>query len=182
MNLYPPKPTRATPNSEYHRRIIEDPNWIAEPKKDGDRCLVKITPGGPELWSRHGTKTRYGWLQGLANELTEWDLPVGAILDCELCHEPKPNQDLWVFDVPSAGGTLQHRREVLEALFEELPESKYIHLVPWMDKANAYDEAIDTGEEGVVFKRLDSEYVWQRSTTNAEISAWVKFKPAQQYR
>lgn len=183
MPLYPPKPTRAWANTDLHRKLIGDSNWIVEPKKNGDRCLIQVGPDGPELWNRHGKKTRYTWLKDLKEELESWDLPPGIVLDCELCHEPKPNQDLWVFDVPTAGGDLHYRRNILVSLFEEMEFSpQYIHLVPWMDKTNAYDEAIDTGEEGVVFKRLDSLYQWQAGPQSAEVPYWIKMKPAQEYK
>lgn len=170
---------RGWPNTPLHKKLIDDPKWIAEPKADGDRCLVVVTSEGIELWNRVGGKTRYTWLVKLRRELEEWGLPVGCVLDCELLHEPKPSQNLLVFDVPSAGGTLKHRRRILKKLFEG-EEFKYIKLVPWMKKETAYERALARGYEGVVFKRKDSVYEWKREPGQTS-SSWVKIKPARDW-
>lgn len=180
---FPPKPKRGWAGTGLHHRLINDPDWVVEPKRDGDRCLVFFTEHGPELWSRHGTKTRYGWLDDLKDELAWWDLPVGTILDCELCHEPKPNQDLHVFDIPSAEGPLHSRYSVLEELFGEISdEAEYIHLVPRLNKATAYEDALAAGDEGIVWKDNNSPYEWQNNTTSCKVPYWIKMKPHQRYR
>lgn len=179
----PPKPLRGWADTGLHHRLINDPDWVVEPKRDGDRCLVFYTTKGPDLWSRHRTRTRYNWLNNLKEELRWWDLPVGTILDCELCHEPKPNQDLHVFDIPSVEGPLRERYSVLEELYEEIQEgAEYIHLVSRLDKATAYDSAIAAGDEGVVWKDINSPYEWQRNTSNCTVPYWIKMKPHQRYK
>jgi ATP-dependent DNA ligase len=178
--LFPPKPTRAWADTDTHRELIRDPGWIVEPKMDGDRCLAQFTDTGVELWSRHGGLTRFGWLDPLKSELEAWDMPVGVILDCELIATPKPACDLYVFDVPTADGLLAARREVLEAIFEDTSFA-LIHMIPTLDKATAYDQAMEKGWEGVVWKRLDSPYKWMRSNSDAPYPHWIKMKPEQDF-
>jgi len=184
MSLFPPKPIRAWADSTLHKELIKDPHWIVEPKMDGDRCLVVIGKEGvPELWNRHGTHTRYSWLTDLRSQLLKWDLPEGLIFDCELMHEPKPNQDLWIFDCPTVGGTLKERKDVLQELFKELPRScRLIHLVKPLAKRSAYKTALEKGCEGVVWKLVDSLYDWQMSPTAAPVAHWIKMKPAQRFK
>lgn len=177
---YPPKPIRAWADSNLHQQLIEDPNYIVEPKYNGDRCIVVWDADGCQLWSRHGRLVRYSWLQDLVKELEAWDMPAGVILDCELCAEPKPRQDLYVFDIPSAGGELSHRKKLLTELCKEIKGAKHIHLVkPYKNKKEAYQKSLVEGHEGVVWKRLDSKYSWQLGTTNNEVSDWIKMKPSQ---
>lgn len=175
--LYPPKPIRGYANTELHERLIKDPAWIVEPKADGDRCLVLVQPKGVELWNRHGKQTRYTWLADLRAELAGWDLPVGTILDCELLHEPKPSQDLMVFDIPTAGGILEHRKSVLKEIFKGT-KFRHVRMAPRMVKKTAYDAALADKQEGVVWKRLDSPYDWQRGNSGCEVAYWIKMKPA----
>ena len=178
--LYPPKPTRGWHGTDLYRSLLADSAWIVEPKSDGDRCLVVSTANGIELRNRHGGPTRYTWLDGLRAELEGWGLPVGCIIDCELLHEPRPAQDLVVFDVPTAGGVLAHRRKTLRAMFEG-ESFKHIRLCRWLRKReDVYERAIERGEEGLVFKRLDSKYEWQRSP-GLKVPYWVKIKPERHY-
>lgn len=180
--LFPPKPIRGWANTELHTKLIKDKNWIVEPKANGDRCLVFILESGVELWNRHGGHIRYTWLGGLRAELASWDLPIGCVLDCELLHEPQPKQDLMVFDVPSAGGNLAHRKEVLKELFRGT-RFKFVKMAPRMIKKTAYEEALKLGHEGVVWKRFDSPYEWQRSNQGGnEVAYWIKMKPAETFR
>ncbi len=179
--LYPPKPIRGYAGTELHTRLIKDPGWIVEPKANGDRCLVLVQPSGVELWNRHGKKTRYDWLINLRAELAAWDLPHGTILDCELLHEPKPSQNLMVFDVPTAPGILEHRKEVLKELFKG-QRFKLVTMAPRMTKKTAYEKAIAENQEGVVWKRLDSPYEWQRASSGSEVAYWVKMKPAETFK
>lgn len=172
--LYPPKPVRAWPNTDLHRRIVADPNWVCEPKIDGDRCLVFITPDGPQLWSRHGRQFTNGYLAGIKTQLQSYGLPVGTILDGELV-AGTASQKLYLYDVPSVEEDLQTRRQELLRLFAT--PTADISVVPWMDKATAYEDALRAGHEGIVFKRLDSAYAWQRGTSGNEVASWIKMKP-----
>lgn len=183
-SLFPPKPTRAWAGTDFHQELITSDDWLVEPKWDGDRILIRISKNGnPELWSRHGTPIRYDWLGDLRKELQLWDLPEGLILDGELMHEPKPNQDVYIFDVPTAPGGCANRRDILKALFGELPtECCHIHMVEELDPTTAYETALRMGCEGIVWKRKDSPYEWQKGNTETPVSYWVKMKPAQKYK
>lgn len=173
---YPPKPTRIWPGSNIHDVVLNDSRWIAEPKADGDRCIVVAKGGQVELWSRHGRQHSYSWINPLREELLSLCLVDGTILDCELLHEPKPRCQLMVFDIPSVDGTLLERREALERIC--LTDCKYAFIAKWMNKSTAYTDALADGQEGVVYKRTDSRYQWQRSDSSGnEVPYWLKMKP-----
>jgi len=179
--MFPPKPMRAWSGSDLHAKLIADDRWICEPKVNGDRCLV-IVENTVELWSRHGRRVTYSWLAPLYEALKRLNLSQGTMLDAELVAKPKPSCELIVFDVPSLGGLsqgdkpLSERRELLMKLLRKCREP--ISICPWLDKADAYERALAEGREGIVFKKLDSKYRWQRGPTGCEVSDWIKMKPA----
>ena len=173
---FPPKPRRGWPNTPLHQNLINDPNWIVEPKKNGERCIITIDNGEVALWSRRGVRVTYAWLKPLITELAH-TLPYTLILDGEIFARPQPRCELWLFDIPSQDGPLSQRRIKLLKLFE-INQFQYIHLMPWLkDKEIAYDACIAAGHEGVVFKQLTSAYKLQRKPED-QIVEWVKFKPA----
>lgn len=173
LPLFPPKPIRAWAGTSLHQRVVEDPNWIVEPKIDGDRCLVIFKDSGPELWSRHAKQFQHSWLDGIKEQLSSYRLPIGAVLDGELV-AGKASQRLYLYDFASSLAPLYARRK---ELLKRCKKRFQIEVVPWMDKLTAYEEALRAGHEGVVFKRLDSKYEWQRSTTHNEVPTWLKMKP-----
>lgn len=171
--LYPPKPMRAWPNTDLHRRILADDNWVCEPKIDGDRCLVFFTPAGPQLWSRHGRQFTNTYLAGIKQQLSSYGLPVGAVLDGELVAGVE-KQDLWLYDFPSVDGPYDARRHELRITCHALQNVRVVEL---LDKPTAYEDALRAKHEGIVWKRKDSRYEWQRSTSNNEVPSWIKMKP-----
>jgi len=175
--MYPPKPIRGWAGTRLHDRLIGDAGWVCEPKADGDRCLVFALDDGIQLWSRHGRQHRYSWLAPLVEELEGLDLPAGTVLDAELLHEPKPRCDLVVFDVGSSWPqSLSERRDTLERFLARGNPSR-VSAAPWLPKSTAYEDALAAGHEGVVFKKLDSPYRWQRGDGANKIPDWVKMKP-----
>jgi ATP-dependent DNA ligase len=173
LPLFPPKPVRAWASTELHKYLITNPDWIVEPKIDGDRCLVIFQDSGPELWSRHGKQFTNAYLESIKEQLRTYKLPTGTVLDGELV-AGKAYQRLFLYDLASSQLTLGERHT---ELLKRCKKRFQIEVVGWMDKATAYEDALNAGHEGVVFKRLDSRYEWQRGTANNEVPTWVKMKP-----
>jgi len=54
--LYPEKPVLMQIGQDVFTELSNDPQWIAEPKYNGSRCIVHIINGKVEFWDRHGKK------------------------------------------------------------------------------------------------------------------------------
>lgn len=173
--MFPPKPIRTWAGTPLHTRMIDDPSWVVEPKIDGDRCLTFITPDGVQLWSRHGRRFMNEWLTDLSAQIASLALAVGTVLDGELVAGTK-SQRLYLYDLASMQDSYEtRRRSLINFVRQKLLPS--IEVVPWLSKATAYQDALAAKHEGVVWKRLNSPYAWQRGTSNNEVPTWIKMKP-----
>lgn len=54
--LYPEKPVLMQIDQDAFTEFSNSPQWIAEPKYNGARCIVHIINGKVEFWDRHGKK------------------------------------------------------------------------------------------------------------------------------
>jgi len=176
---YPPKPMRGWPGTDLHRHLIEDPEWIAEPKKNGERCIVQ----SGRLRNENGSHTikiltrrnhiMSGVPQILQDILGEM-MNHGIHLDCEFVDKSL----IWLFDIPNLPLPLKARRKRLVEFYEyrtSVGDRKLIKLMPWIPKETAYESSVANGDEGTVFKNINSLYVPQLESNN-ETPCWVKFK------
>ena len=177
---WPPKPIRAWAGSDFHRKLIEDPEWTVDGKIAGKTCIVLIGNGKVELWSRHGHQFTEDYLLPIIKALSRLD--AGTILYAELkVAKALPGQsptkaDLWLIDVPKLRGydlserTLRKRRPLLRALYHEFKGVRCIRRTPvFRNKATAYQRALVMGLEGVVWKRWSSQFLWQRGPQDARL-------------
>ena len=152
------RPARVWPDTPFYDRLCTDKSWVAEPKKNGWRCLAcaGLSPAKPALWSRHGRQIEKPYAE-LRDTLAK--LP-RAQLDGELMLK---SGELWVFDALSIEGEsllllpYTERRALLQAYVQ----GTNLRLMPsWEDrsKREGYDVAVKDGDEGIVFKRRDSSY------------------------
>lgn len=177
------------------KRPFDDPGWTAELKFDGYRVLAGIRDGRARLKSRNGADATkwYPELQSLSA------LPGEPILDGEVCvldelgrsdfnrlqdrsrrrGRPTGSEGVvyCVFDLLSHRGKdmreqpLSKRKAALKRLLSKAPASVMLvqdvpGQVPWL-----YTQALSLELEGIVAKRLDSQYLaGQRS------DAWLKIK------
>lgn len=88
--FYPEKPVLTTIDGELFEQFSNDPDWVAEPKYNGSRCMLWIIDGQVEFWDRHGKKLKYN---------DDPDPEMVAILTKKF---PK---GLWLFD-----GELRHNK------------------------------------------------------------------------
>jgi len=57
--FYPEKPVLMTVDQELFQDLSDDDDWIAEPKYNGNRCVLWVIDGQVEFWGRHGKKLKY---------------------------------------------------------------------------------------------------------------------------
>ena len=175
---------------------FSDPDWIYEPKLDGERCLAFLESGDVRLMSRNQKRIDHSYpevvkaLSGQADALLDGevvalagDLPSFSALQKRM-HVQKPTADLmrrvpvlfYVFDVIYVDGhdvrrlPLLTRKKVLaRTLSYRKPLRKVTHRV---GEGEAYYEEIcaQRGQEGLIAKRAASTYQESRSKD------WLKFK------
>jgi ATP-dependent DNA ligase len=155
----PARPRRCWPGTRLFQRLASSPDWVAEPKKDGVRCIAVADDDGLRPWlvSRRGQALRD---QSLATSI---DVPPSTLLDGEMC-----GGVLWVFDVLVLGGEdiagrpLDERRDALAGV---IPQLGQVRTMPRVDAAKFIASGRD---EGVVFKKLAAGYPY------GQTNLWVK--------
>ena len=175
---------------------FSDPDWIYEPKLDGERCLAFVRGGKASLMSRNQKRIDHSYPEVVAALSGQTD----ALLDGEVValadgipsfsalqkrmHVLAPSPDLlrsvpvlfYVFDVVHVDGydvtrlPLVTRKKVLAKAFSfRKPLRKVAHRV---GEGESYYEEIcaQRGQEGLIAKRAASPYQQSRSKD------WLKFK------
>lgn len=175
---------------------FSDPDWIYEPKLDGERCLAFLRGGKASLMSRNQKRIDHSYPEVVAALSGQTD----ALLDGEVValadgipsfsalqkrmHVLAPSPDLlrsvpvlfYVFDVVHVDGydvtrlPLITRKKVLAKAFSfRKPMRKVAHRV---GEGESYYEEIcaQRGQEGLIAKRAASPYQQSRSKD------WLKFK------
>lgn len=154
-------------------------DWIAERKKNGWRCLAMRTETGLELWTRRHTLihdplpiTR----EALMN------LPPMTIIDGELME--KRTKDIkdhyYAFDIIMLKGKMLNgyswttRRKFLEETFRTIPSIELSEPIT-VGKSFLYKLAIETGDEGIVLKNINSKYLVDYKSCQQN-PLWIKVK------
>ena len=57
--FYPEKPVLIHRDQDLVTELSDNDNFIAEPKYNGQRCMLHIIDGKVEFWSRHGELLAY---------------------------------------------------------------------------------------------------------------------------
>ncbi len=52
--FYPEKPTLVHRDQDLVHELSDDPDYIAEPKYNGNRCVLTVINGDVSFWTRHG--------------------------------------------------------------------------------------------------------------------------------
>jgi len=178
---FPCKPNRLSPGSDLFRRLDNDPNWIAEVKKNGWRCLAYKEGGTLTLWTRHHT-TINDPLPDLRALLTEM-LPDGCVLDGELLQNRTKQVKgvYYVFDLlmlegaPTTGLPLWNRRQLLETVVT--PTGPITLATQYqIGKVKLYHDSIEgEANEGIVLKHINSTYNASESRC-LQNPHWLKVK------
>lgn len=177
--------------------FLNNKEFIAEYKFDGDRCIAEMTAKGLKLWNRRGNDITFRYPEIVKNIL----LPIGTIIDSEIIvmkngkdsfnegiafrshlqnkYEIEIRSELlpaklMVFDILFKGGVdvrhkpLMERKEILKSVVKE---NDFIKLsVVYDDLQKIFDETKAQGSEGVVLKKRNSIY------ENKRTQNWIKIK------
>lgn len=152
-----------------------DPAFAASQKVDGRRLLVVRTADGLSGLNRRGLPT------GVFREIRDGLLrcPVEFVMDGELMLEGRV---FWVFDAPEVSDLVAphspyvERRAALEALFHHCElESEHVRLLPEfrtdVEKLELAQRVVEAHAEGLVFKELESRYMY-----GSRSAQWRKVK------
>lgn len=183
---WPARPTQIWPGGRLYSTVVGNPDWAAEPKLDGWRCVVRVRRVGlvdPDLvveaWSRHGRRLALD--PGLV-EAAQFLLPADMTFDAELLgpRQAGAKQRLVIFDVMQDGFSYEKRRAALAKFF--LPVNSpaatdAISLVEQLpNEAGSFVTALAAGAEGLVFKRRVSHYPFGHGPDGAGTPDWLKLK------
>ena len=171
--------------------------WIYEPKYDGWRMqLIKYSNGEPKIFGRRLEKNP-DWTRKLnyITEKLEKFLPVGTILDAELCSNkgrrfipslfcpnPKAKPQIFVFDIIYLNNEFLGNRELWERkqiLKEEIkfePPFYYTEFKQLKNISSALRNALEQSHEGIVVKKLESFYFISEEAPTPTAD-WRKIKP-----
>jgi bifunctional non-homologous end joining protein LigD len=143
------------------KRLLDNPAWLMQEKKDGVRCILEITSAGVKATNRKGLAMQIpSAVRDSARRLEN------CVLDGELV-----GNTFFAFDLICAK-PFHLRYAKLIALIGAGIDA--IEIVPIQgDKRAGFERFKAHGAEGVVFKRADSSYTPGRPTRGGD---WLKFK------
>jgi ATP-dependent DNA ligase len=182
--IFPPKPLYVPPSSPTLVELDNDPLWIAEVKKNGWRCMVRVKDSKIVLWTRHKTIIKDP-LPNLRLQLEALKLPDDTILDGELMeHRGKTKEFLMLWGLMRWSGEWIDKvpyQEIMEKMKAIVPvDTQYMGrpASTLLNKKAFYEQTILSGpeNEGIVIKKLSASvpFDWSRSK---EIATWLKVKP-----
>ncbi len=173
------------------KKIFKNPDWVFELKWDGYRMLTNIIEGKVDIYSRNGISYNRKFVS-IFKELHQ--IPHDCILDGEIValdtegnpsfqnlqnyndKKTKGNLVYYVFDLLHLNGTdtislpLLDRKSLLPEILDGLENVLYCDHIIGMGPT-LYEKAVDSGLEGVIAKKADSEYVPGYRSGN-----WLKIK------
>lgn len=191
--FYPEKPVLMTIGQDSFEEMSADPNWVAELKYNGQRCMLWIIDGKVEFWGRHGKKLVYN--DNPNPKITEYlskKFPKGVFLfDSELRHNKTKGVrdklviwDVFIFRTEFLNKEQYWtRRAILESRFEDATGEVKLIKQYTTDFQKVYDEAIVNDEiEGLVIKNQHGKLNIGR--TSASNSTWMfkVRKPSGRYK
>jgi DNA ligase-1 len=171
-----------TPMLAYRFSGEDVAGWLLSEKFDGVRCILS----GGKLWSRNGNEFRAPawWMH---------NLPSGVVLDGELwiargtgrrmagvARRKTPVDAQWeqvrllVFDAPEARCGFAERQKTVKESVYGFSGCRMIEQIPCLGRDHLeqmLDDVARIGGEGVVARRADSPYVYDRSMD------FLKYKP-----
>ncbi len=152
--------------------LIDDDAFVAQQKLDGKRLIVHVRDEGLLATNRSGQETSLPSkvANTIARAVKDGDVPVGTILDGELCAAPEV---YWVFDLLALGDETEVREEEYVDRYDRLegylPLGKNIKLVPIAyesdEKQALFDRLMAQNAEGIVFKQADAPYAAGRPSS-----------------
>lgn len=160
---------------------LNDDNWVAQQKLDGDRILIFIKDGRVQALNREGELKRNRVPRKVLDQFQVFtSLPDTWCFDGELM----TSGELWVFDLPYAAGKVTtedpflHRYRVLEHFMAggNWPTDPCVRLLPLARstaaKTTLFSELRDRGAEGLMLRHVDGRY---RQGKRSELMLKAKF-------
>ena len=175
---------------------IDSEAWAYEIKFDGYRLMTRVEGADIKFLTRNGNdwtakltplknaiadaKLPDGWYDGEIVVLNDKGVPDFGALQQSFDTSTTNNIVLYLFDLPFCDGydlrsvSLRERRAKLQSLLAKL-SSEHVRFSEAFDASveSVLASACKLGLEGVIAKRLDSNYVSRRS------AAWIKLKCGQ---
>jgi bifunctional non-homologous end joining protein LigD len=175
---------------------FDNPDWIFENKYDGYRTIAVINPDKVELWSRNHISFNTSF-KPLISELKKINHTV--VLDGEVVVENsagkasfqllqnylrtgKGNLKYYVFDILNLDGnnttklSLLERKELLKILINKQKLSNVFYSEHTIGNGlERFEEAVKNQSEGIIAKRVDSNYFVDKRSSD-----WLKIKVVQQ--
>jgi len=181
---YPPKPLYVPPSSSIFDELDSNEEWVAEVKKNGWRCMIRVTVNGDIiLWTRRKTVERSP-LPNLRIELKKLSLPQDTILDGELLeHRGMTKETIMIWGMFRWAGKWTNTipyKEIRERIEKIVPENNPYIIKPkfcFTGKKKFYYDVLKESEEneGIVIKKLAAPvpFSWNDSE---KIRTWIKIK------
>jgi bifunctional non-homologous end joining protein LigD len=166
---------------------LDENKYIAQEKKDGERCMIFVDNHKAIFLNRRGNIITYKFPE-IAEQLGKLD---NCILDSEICSQDdnfnslqkrallkNPNEIakrisqipcvVWIFDIlriENSVLTQKPLRERIRELYSFLDgkETQFIKILPFYSIKDSLKKAHDKEGEGVVIKTLEGLYVGKRS-------------------
>lgn len=153
---------------------LQDDDWGSQLKIDGERRLVESS-NSVAAYGRYGQSKTIP--VAIAESFNGLEITVDAEID---------ESGLHLFDLLSAGGVeitdlpyATRYRSLADIYRESLISNQKIHLLPLLTGEKAKREALllasSTGQEGFVFKRLNSKYIRAITASNKHPALKYKF-------
>jgi len=154
-------------------RLLDDPQWAAQPKFDGVRFMLGRKNGKVYALNRKGKPV------SVPNQIAQEAEYLGDnyLLDGELVGE-----SLYVFDILEVDGqckrnlTIEARSELLGEVLDDIADDSPLCGIPLTqgkNKRKLYDRIKRDNGEGIVFKRLGAKYSVGRPASGGN---FLKFK------
>lgn len=191
--FYPEKPVLSM--MEIIDEFSDDPNWICEPKYNGQRCELHLFEGKAEFWDRHGKHLKYnsdpnhedGRTKIVNYMIDKFDDENYYVFDGELRHNKVTGiQNQYViYDIHVYKGelltnlTFKERREILQNSNLSVYNGDTVHLIyQYKDSFKTHFKSFVDGNygdpdefEGIVMKHLDGKLKLGRKASSN--STWM---------
>lgn len=194
--FYPEKPVLISIDQDLFERLSNDPDWIAEPKYNGQRCPLWIIDGKVEFWGRHGKLLKYNEDPDpeMVAILTK-KFPKGVFLfDAELRHNKVKGirNKLVIWDVFIWRGEFLNkqqywsRRAMLEIKFEFIDNDTVTlieqHSTDFKKHFAVYANDPTDEFEGLVLKNVHGKINLGRTSASDSNWMWKVRKPSGRYK
>ena len=194
--FFPEKPVLISIDQPLFEELSNNPDWVAEPKYNGNRCPLWIIDGDVQFWGRHGKLLKYNSDPDPEMvAILKRKFPKGVFLfDSELRHNKVKGirNKLIIWDVfiwiNELLNHLQYwsRRAILELKFEGNSNDKVAlirqHSTDFKENFLAYANDPTDEFEGLVLKNVHGMLNIGRTSASDSRWMWKVRKPSGRYK